>query len=195
MRNCVSQDGLIEDIILASGCFGELCGDFVRGFHTGCNRALHPSRPRGSMLASKPDFAFAPANLRIPLLLVGMINDERTALVWIVDPGLSHHSFQVLAKSGMNFIHVGDELLDSLCFAELAEPAGIVFVAVRLQQTAFTRFPVGGMPYLEILIGGAEAIPALRLPNNGGSPEMWSVPPDRTAGHQPLCAFLTTIPA
>ncbi len=66
------------------------------------------------MLASKPNFPFTPANLRIPLLLVGVVNDECAALIWIVGPRFCHHGFQVLAESGMNFIHVGDELIHLL---------------------------------------------------------------------------------
>src|SRR5438067_1466025 len=105
------------------------------------------------MLAGKPDFAFAAANLRIPLLLVGVVNDECAALIWIADPRLCHYSFQVLAKARVNFIHVGDESLRPFCLVELIKPAGVIFITVRLQQAAFTGLSVGRVPYFKILIG------------------------------------------
>ena len=116
------------------------------------------------MLAGKPDFAFAAANGWMPLLLVGMIDNVGTALVWIVGPRFCDHGLQMLADPRMNFIHVGDDLLGSFRLVELIEPVSVILIAIRLQQAALAWLAVSRVPYLEILIGGAEAVQPFVFP-------------------------------
>src|SRR6266480_2216839 len=104
------------------------------------------------MFAGKPYFPFTPAYVRIPLLLVGMIDDECALLPWIVRPGFCDYRLQVLSQAGMDFIHITDQLLDPFVLAELVQMTRVILVSIGLQQAPMAGLAVGGMPDFKILI-------------------------------------------